>query len=77
MGASKPVPVRRFEMGCSAIGGDDFLKNCGYVVMTAGGGMYRVGHGKGKPKTMRQAALVDLLDQERLKRGLEPIRRRP
>lgn len=67
------IPVRRFEMGASATGGDRMLNDAGYRVQV-GGGAYRVwAPGARKPKTMNQLGLVRLLDEIRVARGLQPI----
>lgn len=69
--------VRRFEMGASAQGGDRFLINCGWAVIPCGT-FYRVHKvgAKGRPHVMSRSAVVDLIDQERLALGLEPIVKR-
>lgn len=69
------VPVRRFERGASGMGMDGFLNNAGWTVVTRGGGWYMVNRTgqPGKPKRMLRAQVMELLDQERIKAGLEPI----
>lgn len=73
---SKPV-VRRFEMGASGFGHDDFLAKLGYKVTSRGGhgakGFWVTMPGAKKPRKIGQMALIALLDEERVKRGLEPI----
>lgn len=70
--------VRRFEMGCSGEGNDDFLKERGYTVV---GGKHRatfkvIGPNGGRPKVVTRNELMKILDVERQKAGLEPIIRR-
>lgn len=70
------VTVRRFERTASGSGLDQFLQSCGYWVRTHGA-CYRIGRlGSRRAKQISHAELMDLLDGERLKRGLEPIMRR-
>lgn len=72
------VPVRRFEMGASGLGNDDFLKKCGYEIKQDGTKpLFRVkkAGAQGRPKVLSRSQLIAFLDEERAKRGLEPIRR--
>lgn len=75
-----PVPVRRFEMGASGQGHDDFLKKHGYIATSCGGLAYsmrlkRIG-ARGRPKNIRKKKLMELLDSLRMAEGLEPIVKR-
>lgn len=67
------VKVRRFEMGASGLGADDFLKRCGYEVSKRPQGydVKKTG-APGKPKRLNHAQLIELLNTERKKRGLQP-----
>jgi len=70
------VPVRRFEMGASATNYDSFLQAIGYIVHpTRNGAGFKVRQAgqRGAGKFHTRAQLIALLDQERMKRGLEPI----
>jgi hypothetical protein len=79
--AAKPAPVeirgdvkvRRFEMGASGVGSDEFLKRCGYEVTkrTRWYDVRKIG-GNGRPVQMTHAELMEFLDQQRTARGLEP-----
>lgn len=77
------VKVRRFEMGASGEGWDRFLVDRGYVIAASGGThrMYKIRGPNGKNlKSPRGTAwhstreLMALLDLERKKAGLMPIR---
>jgi hypothetical protein len=72
------VPVRRFEMGASGLGNDMFLRDCGYEVKAHGNGTYEVrkAGAPGRAKKLTRAKLIELLDAERSKRGLEPVAKR-
>lgn len=72
------VVVRRFEMGASGIGSDDFLKRAGFVVVVRMNKHYEVRpeKGTGRPKKLSHQQLIDFLDEQRIKRGLEPVLRR-
>lgn len=72
------VPVRKFEMGCSILTACEFLKTRGYTAKSAHGraGFNVIGPNGGRPKRMNQHQFYDLLDSERKKLGLEPIRKR-
>lgn len=68
------VPVRRFEMGCTVNYLDTFMAECGWEVSSYRG-VYAVKR-KGSPgrgKRMSRNKVIALLDQERVKRGLEPV----
>lgn len=74
-----PGYVRRFEDGASGMGGDEFLVERGYTVknMHGGGGAMTVTFPDGKRRNrVRRAELIEILDAERKKAGLEPIVRR-
>ena len=68
------IPVRRFEPGASAMGGDRILLDAGYRVQSANRGAYRVWMpGSRKPRTMNMRGLIKILDEIRVAKGLEPI----
>ncbi len=73
---SDQVRVRRFERGASATGLDDFLKARGYSVSGHGMALRVWMPGKRKPVNFSRTQLIDLLDAERIKMGLEPVRSR-
>lgn len=68
------VIVRRFEMGASGVGLDNFLQDRGYVVNTTGVGVAikKIG-APGRAKGTSRRKMLDLLDQLRIAEGLEPI----
>lgn len=70
------VPVRRFEPGATVDYMADFMERCGYQV-SSHVGRYKVKKigARGPGKLMTRAKVLELFDQERAKRGLEPIRR--
>jgi hypothetical protein len=67
---------RRFEIGASGMWYAAFLREAGISCVYRSGGVYLVQVGKGKPRKMRQKQLSELIDRERVKAGLEPIKRR-
>jgi hypothetical protein len=69
------VPVRRFENFASVDCMEGFLERCGYWVRKEVS-RYRVKKlgSRGPGKLMTKSSVVDLLDRERVARGLEPIR---
>ena len=69
------VPIRRFEMGCNTDYLSDFLEKCGYAVSAYGGMVYKVKKTgtPGMGKKMSRKQVIALFDQERVKRGLEPV----
>lgn len=67
------IPVRRFEMGASAMGADNMLKEYGYSVYYTGKKLFRVWRDGKKVESMTQKQLIALLDEVRVARGLEPI----
>lgn len=74
----KPLPpVRRFEMGASATGMDGFLEKSGWLVGKIGSvyTLKRKGE-RGRPKRVNIAKVMEVLDEERMKMGLEPIKLR-
>jgi hypothetical protein len=69
--------VRRFEPGASGLGADQFLQDRGYKVILGGGSQARVIKPRSKKVTkMPHWKLIDLLDEERVKLGREPIVKR-
>jgi hypothetical protein len=71
------VPIRKFEPGCNTDYLGDFLEKCGWSVSAYGGMVFKVkkSGAKGAGKKMSRKQVIALLDEERIKRGLEPIRR--
>ena len=71
------VAVRRFEPSASAdFAFYGFLKDLGYKIHLSGYFYFVCHPGKrGRGMKMSRAELVDLLDDERLRAGLEPIRK--
>ena len=68
------VKVRRFEPGVSSIYFFDFLESCGYTISSANGHRYNVRLGKvGRFKKMSRLQVRQLVDELRIKRGLEPF----
>lgn len=61
------VPIRRFEPSANTSYLTDFLAQCGYDV-TAHAGRFKI---NGRWKTRAKA--LEVVDAERIKRGLEPI----
>lgn len=71
------IRVRRFEPGASGMGYDDFLQGCGYIVAKhLSSYTVRRQGAKGRGKLFSRKQMVELLDSERMKRGLQPIQRR-
>lgn len=73
------VKIRKFERGASGMGTDEFLKKRGYIVRGSGNGatFTVVGPGGGRAKTLNRLGLIELVDQERRRAGLEPLRKQP
>lgn len=71
------VAVRKFEPFATVDFMEGFLERCGYHVRKEVN-RYRVKRigAKGPGKLMTKSGVVDLLDQERVKKGLEPVRAR-
>lgn len=69
------VPVRKFEPFATVDFMEGFLERCGYHVRKEVS-RYRVKKigAKGPGKLMTKSGVVELLDQERVKMGLQPIR---
>lgn len=69
------VPIRKFEPFASVDCMEGFLERCGFWVRKEVS-RYRVKKlgAKGPGKLMTKSAVVELLDEERVKRGLQPIR---
>lgn len=69
------VPIRKFEPFATVDHMEGFLERCGYYVRKEVS-RYRVKlmGSKGPGKLMTKAGVVEILDKERVKRGLEPIR---
>lgn len=79
MGTSK-VKVRRFEASASGdYGAILFLRGWGFHVSPAKNPRtwnVKPLASKGRPKVLSHSKFVDLLDQERIKAGLEPLVKR-
>lgn len=73
----KAVRVRRFEMGASSLLFFDFLDRCGYKVHHLSGAYYNLKRkGDLKYKRVRTGKLMELVDDLRIKKGLEPLKKR-
>ncbi len=73
----RTVKIRRFEMGASGCGFDEFLQQLGYRIASNGSAGYRYwAPGTNKPKMTSKAGLMALLDRERIAKGLEPVMKR-
>ena len=72
---SAPVPVRRFEMGATAVHFFEFLQEHGYDVHARGGEKYySLRHGKvGRFATVTRLQIMQLVDKLRKKKGLQPF----
>lgn len=70
------VPVRKFEPGATVDYLSDFMEKCGYQISAYGGMVYRVKQigMKGPGRKMSRSKVIELFDQERVKKGLEPIK---
>lgn len=68
-------PVRRFEPGASAYYFLGFLEQRGLKVTTRKGAHWFYIEGRGRPKRVNYLQMIEILDEERIKAGLEPIRR--
>lgn len=68
------VEVRRFEMGASGLGNDEFLRKCGWEVSKRprGYAVKKIG-ANGAPKLLSHRELIALLNEERAKRKLQPV----
>lgn len=67
------VPIRRFEPGASGEAFEEFLERLGLRTMKHGGSFKVWSPGAKKPRSLRKRAMIELLDRERVKAGLEPI----
>ena len=67
-------PVRRFEPEACVMAACDFLKARGYKFRGFASKCIRVILPSGERRNIHRAELVALLDAERVKLGLEPIR---
>lgn len=75
---SSPSPVRprRFEPGASGIDWEEFMRKAGWEISrTAGRHLFKVKRTgtPGRPQKLTRTEVMELLDQERLKRGLVTI----
>lgn len=71
------VPIRKFEIGASADGFYEMLKDMGYGVHVHGYAYYVSKLGSpGRPKSMTRQQLMKMLDDARIEKGLEPIVKR-
>ena len=68
------VVVRRFEPAAAGMSACDFLRARGYRFCGFAGKCVRVTMPNGQRRNIHRAELVALLDAERVKAGLEPIR---
>lgn len=70
------VKVRRFEPGATGVYFFEFLQSCGYDVHSANGHRYGIRRGKmGRFKSVSRAEIMEIVDAERKKRGLEPFKK--
>ena len=68
--------VRRFEPGASGMGFDGFMEERGYKIAASMGNSVKViGPGGGRPRKLTWAQWAEIRDAERVKAGLEPIKR--
>lgn len=70
------VPIRKFEMGASAMGFDNMLRDEGYSVISSGHIFHVKRAGERKPRKLTQKQLIALLDECRVRKGLQPIMKR-
>lgn len=70
------VKIRKFEPGACGLGSFAFLQDMGYGVCQVGKSFKVWPPGKKTPMRMREADLMKLIDDERVRRGLEPIVKR-
>jgi len=68
-------PARRFEMGASGLGNDDFLKKRGYDVKAGPNAKFYnvIGPKGGRAVKLTPGELRKLLDCERVRAGLQPV----
>lgn len=54
----------------------NFLADHGYSLNSLGSWAFGVTSGKGRPKRIKWCQVIDIVDEIRVAKGLEPVRRR-